>query len=363
MKAKVAVLEEFNKPLVLKSVEIPEIPSGGLLVKLVASGVCGSDLHIIEGKDPRVPLPIILGHEGVGEVVEINGEKKDLNGVSLRKGDLIIWNRGVVCEECFYCKVIKEPFLCENRKVYGINRSFSEYPYLLGAFSEYIILEEKTEVIKLSLKVDLETMVIAGCSGATAVHAFDYLKDNLLGSTVVVQGGGPLGLFSAALAKYQGAKNVVLITGSLKRIEVAQKIGIDLVIKRDEFTEEERIKKVYDVTYGKGADVVIEATGFNSAITEGIKLLRKGGTYLIVGIATPQDKIPIDFYDISSKNLNVQGVWVSDARHFRKAVTFIEKHEDIFREMITHRISLEEINEGLKLLKEKKAGKIVINRF
>lgn len=85
MKSKAAVLENFGRPLVIKYFDIPELPQNGILVKVIASGICGSDLHIIEGKDPRVPLPIILGHEGIGEVVEISGEKRDLVGELIKK--------------------------------------------------------------------------------------------------------------------------------------------------------------------------------------------------------------------------------------------------------------------------------------
>lgn len=363
MKSRSAVLEDFGKPLVIKYFDIPKPPQNGILVKMVASGICGSDLHIIEGKDPRVPLPIILGHEGVGEIIEINGEKRDLNGEFLRRGDLIIWNRGIACGECYFCKIAKTPYLCENRKVYGINRSCSEYPYLLGAFSEYIILEEKTEIIKLPPNVDPIVMVMAGCSGATAVHAIDSMRDNLLDKTVVVQGGGPLGIFLIALSKFLGAKYTVLVTGSSFRKELAEKIGVDLVLDRNLLKEEERIKKIFDITHGRGADVLIEATGSNVAILEGLKMLRKGGVYLVVGVSTPQEKIPIDFYDISSKNLEIKGVWVSDAEHFKKAVGFIEKYEDIFKPIITHKISLDNINEGLSLMRERKAGKVVISSF
>ncbi|MCS7201504.1 MAG: zinc-binding dehydrogenase [Dictyoglomus sp.] len=363
MKARSAILEEFGKPLVLKEFDIPELPKNGILVRILASGICGSDIHIISGKDPRVKLPMILGHEGVGEIIEINGEKKDLKGEILKKGDLIIWNRGIVCGECFYCKIVKEPSLCENRKVYGINRSCKDYPYLLGSHSEYIILEEKTDILKLSPNVDPSIMVIAGCSGSTAVHALDSIKESLLGKTVVIQGGGPLGIFALSLARYQGAENIILITGSSERISRAKNIGIDLILDRYRFTEEERIKKVLELTQGRGADVVIEATGVSIAVKEGLKLLRKGGTYLIVGVATPQEDIPINIYEITSKNINIQGIWVSDTKHFKEAVSFIEKHQDIFAPLITHRISLKEINEGLKLMEEKKAVKVVIDKF
>ncbi|MGC8931624.1 MAG: zinc-binding dehydrogenase [Dictyoglomus sp.] len=363
MKAKIAVLEGFKKPLVIKHFDIPPLPQGSILVKMVASGICGSDLHMVDGEDPRVPLPIILGHEGVGEIVEINGEKKDLNGDTLKKGDLIIWDRGVVCGECYFCKVLKTPYLCENRKIYGINRSFKDYPYLTGAYAEYIILEKKTEILKLSSKTDPTVLVMAGCSGATAFHAIDSLEDNLLDKTVVVQGGGPLSIFALALSKFQGAKNTILITGSSFRKEITEKIGVDVVLDRTILKEEERINKILDMTYGKGADVVIEATGTNKAIPEGLRILRKGGTYIVVGVASPQEKVPVDFYDVSSKNITIKGVWVSDAEHFKKAVSFLEKNQDLFAPVVTHKISLDEINHRLDLVRERKAGKVVIEKF
>ncbi|MEN3012766.1 MAG: zinc-binding dehydrogenase [Dictyoglomus thermophilum] len=359
MKAKAAILEEFKKPLVIRYVDIPPLLEGGILVKMVSSGICGSDIHMVDGEDPRVPVPIILGHEGVGEIVEINGEKRDLNGEILKKGDLIIWNRGVVCGECYFCKVLKMPYLCENRKIYGINRSFKEYPHLSGAFAEFIILEEKTEILRLSPNTDPNVIVMAGCSGATAVHAIDALEDNLLDKTVVVQGGGPLGIFALSLAKFQGAKNTILITGSSFRKEIAEKIGIDMILDRNT-SAEERLNKILDITYGRGADVVIEATGTNKAVPEGLRFLRKGGTYIIAGVASPQEKVPIDFYEVSSKNITIKGVWVSDAEHFKKAVSFVEKHQDLFATLITHKISLDEINYGLDLVRERKAGKVVI---
>lgn len=359
MKARAMVLEEFDKPLLLREFDIPEIPNNSVLVKITASGICGSDIHMALGEDPRVPLPIILGHEGVGEIIEINGEKKDLNGEILKKGDLIIWNRGIVCGECFWCKISREPYLCPNRKIYGINRSCKDYPYLLGAYSEYMILEEKTEILKLPKDIDPSIMVMAGCSGATAVHAFDTLRESLLGKTVVIQGGGPLGIFSLALSKLQGAENTVLITGSSKRIDIAKNIS-DLILNRYETSEEERRKKILDLTHRRGADIVIEATGDSRALLEGIKLVRKGGTYFIMGVATPQESISLDVYDLASRNINLQGIWVSDARHLAQAVSFIAKNQEVFTQLITHKLPLEEANEGLRLMKEKLAVKVVL---
>ncbi|HEY8542722.1 MAG TPA: zinc-binding dehydrogenase [Pseudothermotoga sp.] len=361
MKSKAMVLEQFNRPLVLKEFELPELPEGAVLVKLLASGVCGSDLHMAKGEDPRTPLPIILGHEGVGEIVQIDGEKKDLNGEKLNLGDRVIWNRGIVCNECFWCKVARQPYLCPNRKIYGINLSCKEYPHLLGAYSEYMVLFKETELVKIPKSIDPANLVLAGCSGATSMHGFDVLTEPLLGKTVVVQGAGPLGVFCVVAAKSLGASTVVMISGTKQRLDLAMEAGADLVLNRHESSLEERIAIVQNLTHKRGADVVIEASGSSSALIEGFKLLRRGGTYLVTGVAVPQQAIPVDVYhDLVLKNIDLKGIWVSDARHLVQAVELVIRHEKIFEKLITHRLPLEQANEALRLIEERQALKVVL---
>lgn len=362
MKSKAMVLEQFDKPLIQKEFEIPSLPQGGILVKTLASGVCGSDLHMAKGEDPRVPLPIILGHETVGEVLDVNGEKYDLNGYKLEKGDWIMWNRGMVCNQCFWCKIAKQSYLCPNRKIYGINLSCKDYPYLLGGYSEHMILFKETDVLKISKNIDPSTFVIAACSGATAVHAFDLLTEPLLSKTVVVQGAGPLGVFCVVTAKSLGASNVIMISGAQQRLDLAIQAGADLVLSRYELNEQERRKKVFELTNNRGADLVIEATGSSKALLEGFNLLRKGGTYLVTGVAVPQETIPLDVYHhLVSKNIHLQGVWVSDTRHLVQAVDIVLKNQYIFEKLITHRLSLSQANEALELVEKRQALKIVFN--
>ena len=137
------VLEKFNEPLVMRTFPIPTLKEGEVLVKIEAAGVCGSDVHMWEGRDPRIRLPMILGHEGVGEIVEINGEKRDVHGRPLKRGDEVLWNRGVTCGHCYFCKVKMEPSLCPNRWVYGIHTSCAEPPYLTGNYSEFLLLDQE----------------------------------------------------------------------------------------------------------------------------------------------------------------------------------------------------------------------------
>ncbi len=355
------VLEKFNTPLVMREFDIPSLSEGEVLVKILASGVCGSDVHMAKGEDPRTPLPIILGHEGVGEVVEIAGEKTDLLGKKVSKGDMIIWNRGITCGECFWCKVAKQPYLCPNRRTYGINLSCKNAPHLLGCYSEYVVLLEGTDILKLEKNVDPAAMVIAGCSGATAMHALDNLTEPLIGKTVVVQGAGPLGVFCLVAAKTLGASVTILISGSKERLDIASKAGADLVLSRYETNEDERKNKIMEITNRRGADVVIEATGNSEALLEGIKLLRRGGSYLVTGVAVPQKEIPLDVYhNLVLKNISLQGIWVSDSRHLVQAVKIVEKHPSVFEKLVTHRLELEQANEALKLVEDRKALKAVL---
>ena len=125
MKVKAVVLKEFNQPLVIEEGELASLKDGEILVRITASGVCGSDVHMWKGKDPRTPLPLILGHEGVGVVEEVKGEKKDIFADKIKPGDFVIWDRGVTCGNCYFCVVKKEPSLCPKRQVYGIIRDGS----------------------------------------------------------------------------------------------------------------------------------------------------------------------------------------------------------------------------------------------
>jgi D-arabinose 1-dehydrogenase-like Zn-dependent alcohol dehydrogenase len=122
------VLEAFNAPLKMRELEVPVLQDFQVLVRIDAAGVCGSDVHIWKGEDERTPLPIVLGHEGVGTVIDVKGEKRYVTGEPVKAGDRILWNRGVSCNGCYYCTVLNQPWLCGTRKVYGINRSLSEPP-------------------------------------------------------------------------------------------------------------------------------------------------------------------------------------------------------------------------------------------
>ncbi|WP_258359279.1 zinc-binding dehydrogenase [Moorella sulfitireducens (nom. illeg.)] len=360
MKSRAYVLEAFNRPLIAREIDIPKLEQGQILVKIKAAGICGSDLHIVSGEDPRIKLPLIPGHEGVGLVTDIKGKKLTVEGEEIKVGDLILWNRGIACGHCYYCAVLKEPSLCPNRIVQGINITCTSPPFLNGCYSEYIILQPNTDVFKIATNIDPAILVSASCSGATAAHAFDLIKPEP-GDNVMIIGPGPLGLFAVAFCRNFGAGSIILSGGSEIRLAIGKQMGATLTLNRNEISTNERLQIIKDLTFGRGVDLVIEAAGNSAALQEAITMVRPGGTVLSVGFGQPGGTFAFDGYEhLVQRNVCLQGVWVSDTRHVYQAMKLIYKNSDLFTRMITHRYQLEQVNDALKIMAGKEAVKAVL---
>lgn len=361
---KAAVLTAFNAPLEIVDYPKPEVKNGEILVRMTAAGICGSDVHMWMGEDPRTPLPMILGHEGVGVIEEIGGSapKLDLYGRELKVGDPVLYDRSVVCGQCYFCAVKHLPNLCTNRWVYGIHRGCSEPPHLNGGYADHILLTANTKLISLADwgKFDPATLVSAGCSGATSANAIE-LADIQIGDNVLIQGAGPLGLYLVGYAKSRGAQNVIVIEGVKVRMDLARRLGADTVLDFGGTTPEERKEAVMSATHGLGVDAGFEAVGRPEPVLEGIKLVRRGGAYMSVGTAVPMGTIPVDLYhDLVLRQVRLQGVWCSDTRHITQALQLVRKNPQVFADMITHRYPLDQANEALKSMAERKAIKTAI---
>lgn len=360
MQARAAILERFDAPLVLREIEIPPLAEGQVLVEIAAAGVCGSDVHMWRGQDPRTPLPIILGHEGVGRVVEARGLRQDIYGQAIAPGDLITWERGVTCGVCHACAVLGEPALCSQRWVYGIHHSVQEPPYLNGCYASHIILDPRTHLIRLQPDDDPALFVAACCSGATAAHALD-LTPAQIGDTVVILGPGPLGAFAAGLARASGAEHVIVIGGTPERLALCIQMGATLTLNRRATTAEARRAAILELTQGRGADLVIEASGSVAAATEGLDLVRHGGSLALVGFGTPVGAMTLaPFEQLVRKNVRVQGVWVSDIRHTLRAISLVRQNPAALTQLVTHRFPLEEATAALLAVEGRGAAKVVL---
>lgn len=360
MRATAAVLRAFGQPLALEDVEIPVLQPGQALVEIEAAGVCGSDVHMWRGHDPRTPMPIILGHEGVGRVVELNGTRLNVNGAPVKPGDRLLWERGVACGQCHACAVLGEPALCSQRWVYGIYRSLDVPPHLNGCYASHIILDPRTQLFPLDDAEAPDVFVSASCSGATATHGF-ALSPAHIGDTVAILGPGPLGAFSVALAAASGAQQIVLIGGSEQRMALCRPLGASVLLNRRTSTPEARRAALLDLTGGRGVDLAVEAAGSVEAASEALALLRPGGALSLVGFGTPVGEWSLlPFETLVRKNVRVQGVWVSDPRHTAQAIALVRQKQQAFAHLVTHRFSLADATHALEAVASREAMKVVL---
>jgi threonine dehydrogenase-like Zn-dependent dehydrogenase len=363
MEAQAMVLEKFNQPLSPKSFPLPKLREGDILVKIEVAGVCGSDVHMWEGRDPRTRLPVILGHEGAGEIVEMKGEKRDVYGVLLKRRDKVLWSRGVTCGHCYFCKVKLEPSLCPHRFVHGIHTSCAESPYLTGNYAQYLLLDGRSDFFRVEKNTDLATLVPASCSGATTAHAFD-LSGMESGDSVLVQGVGPLGIFAVAFAHSFGASQIIVIGGTEGRLKMCQSFGASLLLSRHRLSAEERRKIILDATGGRGVDIAFEMAGEPEALKECIHAVRNGGACITAGFGEPHGKMELDcFQDIGRKNLRLQGIWVSETRHTHMALQLVFSRFQDFGRLITHRFPLNQADEALRVMRSREAVKAVLFPF
>jgi threonine dehydrogenase-like Zn-dependent dehydrogenase len=253
-----------------------------------------------------------------------------------------------------------QPSLCPNRWVYGIHKTCSEPPHLTGNYAEYLLLVGETDLFKIESNVDLETLVPASCSGATAAHAFE-LSGMESGDSILVQGVGPLGIFAMAFARSNGASQVIVIGGTEERLKMAQSFGATHRLNRHQLSLKERKEAVMALTHGRGVDVAFEMAGEPDALKECISLVRNGGTCVSAGFGEPHGTIELDcFHDLNRKNLRLQGIWTSDVKHTHMALQLILNHLEEFKKLITHRFPLNQANEAIRVMKSKEAVKAVL---
>ncbi|MFF5037373.1 zinc-binding dehydrogenase [Nocardia salmonicida] len=322
MRARAVVLETFGVEPSLREFTVPEPDAGELLIACTYGGVCGTDLHLQQGHLP-IPLPMILGHEGLGIVNKVGGSVKDALGEPLSAGDRVMWASSIACGTCVPCRQYREPTLCEIRRTYGVNRAALEEDSLVGAWAEYIRLHSGAVVVKVPDTIDDLTAMSFACAGPTMVHALFERRPVRLGETVVVQGSGPVGLAAAAFAQLAGARQVIVVGGPAGRLEKAKQCGIgdhhiDIIDQGPEATA----RQVGELA-PEGADLVIECTGVPEAIAQGIGFARRGGAYLIVGQYTDAGPTTINPHHIVRQQLDVMGSWAFSGAHLVEYVRIL----------------------------------------
>ncbi len=342
---------------------IPELQPGAVLLKTVASEVCGTDVHLWHGRLAGVPYPLIPGHVSIGEVVALEGEVRDVEGNLVSVGEMMTFlDVHGTCGACWYCLVAKASTRCPHRRVYGITFGAEEEPGLGGGWSEYIYLRPGTKLLKLAPNVSAEAFIGAGCGLPTAVHAIELARIQL-GDRVLVQGSGPVGLSCAALALLSGAGWVGMLGAPENRLAMARKIGVDWTQNVLETTPAERLRAVQDATGGRGADIVIEASGNPEAVAEGCTLARDAGRYVIVGQYTDHGEIGLNPHlHINKKHLEIRGCWGSDFSHVYRAMSVLSRFDTRIQwaQIITQRYGLDSVQQALEDVEQRRVVKAVI---
>lgn len=356
-----AVMQAPGAPISLQSYPLPELEKGAALVEPLFSEVCGTDVHLHHGRLSGVPYPIIPGHVAVGRLAAMNGELRDVDGQPFAVGDLVTYlDVHETCGQCWYCLVAKASTRCPSRKVYGI--TYSAQNGLLGGWSELVYMKPGVKLIRLPEQLEPRTFIGGGCGAPTAFHAVQRAQIHM-NDTVLVQGCGPVGLSAIAFARVSGAGEIIVIGAPEDRLALAREMGADVAIPLQTTIPEERLRLVHSRTHGRGADIVIEATGNPAAIPEGLNLARDNGRYVIVGQYTDCGPVDINPHTmINRKHLDIHGCWGSDYSHFHGAVQAMARHQARFA---WHKLSqwiypLEQAAQALADVEAQKVPKAVI---
>lgn len=326
--ARAVVLRAFNEPVAVEVAPVPDPEAGAVIARVLFGGICGTDVHLHHGNLP-IPTPLILGHEAVGQVEALGeGVAADFSGTPLHVGDAIAWASNIPCGRCYWCVVERERTLCPNRKVYGVNQRFDEWPRLSGGWADFAYLQPGSALFRLPEGVSPEQAIALGCAGPTAVHGVLDVVGVRAGETVVVQGSGPVGIAAAMYAHLSGAAKVILVGAPAGRLELARELGVgDVHVDLDAIPDaDERVRAVVTETPGeRGADVVLECAGVPAAVPEGFEMARRNGRYLVLGQYTDRGAVPINPHVITRKQLRVYGSWAFAETHYQRYVASLPR--------------------------------------
>jgi 2-desacetyl-2-hydroxyethyl bacteriochlorophyllide A dehydrogenase len=330
-----------KEKLVVREVEKPSPGSGEALIKVRWAGICGTDLAVYAGKFPRARPPLIPGHEFSGEIVQVPRE----NPSGLKEGDAVVVEPLLPCGTCYSCRMGMYN-VCENFAIMGVDAS--------GSFAEFV----KARAGSIYLLPPGLSLELAALTEPMAVALRTVQRSGMrVGDSVVILGGGPIGLLVAELGRMGGAMPIIISEVSPYRANLASKLGFKVVIPNKDDLE----KRVRDLTRGRGADVVFDAVGVPAAASEFTRISRVGGLIAVVGIY--KEQAPVDLREVCFGELTITGSRVYRYPDFEKVMDLILKDSDRLSSIVTEKMELDQIGKGMKLLNEGRAMKVLIHPF
>lgn len=338
---KALVKRESAPGLWLEDVPEPKIGINDVLIKVDRTGICGTDVHIHNWDawaQKTVPVPMVVGHEFVGEIVETGANVSDFS-----IGDVVSGEGHVVCGRCRNCMAGRR-HLCADTKGIGVNRP--------GAFAEYLSLP-MANVWHHADDIDRDLASIFDPFG-NAVHT--ALTYDLLGEDVLITGAGPIGVMAAAVAQYAGARYVVVTDVNPWRLDLAKKMGADRVV-------DVRTENLADVQaelgMKEGFDVGMEMSGNPSAFRDLLANMCHGGNIAMLGI--PPEEIAIDWNTVVFKMLTIKGIYGRRMYEtWYKMTVMLQGGLDI-TPVITHHFDYTDFEEGFEVMKSGESGKVILN--
>ncbi len=358
---KAAVLRAFNTPLEIEELEIDEPGPGEVLLKTAATGICHSDLHVIEGSLP-MPPPVVLGHEPAG-IVEAVGE-----GVTdFEPGDHVI---GCITNWCGVCKFCTggRPYLCpgqfEGRPPDMKARICTKggdpiFQFAnLSSFAEQMLCPERS-LVKIRDDMPLDRASLIGCGVTTGLGAALNTVNIPAGASVVIIGCGGVGLSALQGARIRGAGKIIAVDAQKWKFDLARKLGATECV---DASDGDPVAAVHEIT-GGGADFVFECIGLGVTVQQSIAMAGRGGTAVLVGVVPMGEMVPIPASDLTLQEKNVTGSYMgSNAFRFDmpKYIDFYLDGRLYLDEIISARIKLDDINDAFEQMKSGQVARQVI---
>jgi len=324
----------------LDEVPIPTIGINDVLVKVLRTGICGTDLHIYKWDawaQKTIPVPLVVGHEFVGQIVEIGSNVKDF-----RRGDIVSGEGHVVCGRCRNCLAGRR-HLCKDTQGIGVNRP--------GAFAKYLALP-MTNVWVHESSVSRDVQSIFDPFG-NAVHT--ALSFPVLGEDVLITGAGPIGCMAAAVVHHAGARHVVVTDPNPYRLELASKLGATLTVDIRTETVAQGQKQL---GMKEGFDIGLEMSGNHNAFRDMLANMAHGGKIAILGI--PEREFAIDWNTVIFNMLTLKGIYGREMYETWYQMTVMLQSGLNISPVITHRFSYQDFQKGFDAMLSGNCGKVVL---
>ena len=337
-----ALVKAHREPgLTLQDVPTPRIGINDVLIRVTHTGVCGTDLHIFEWDDwaqATIPVPMTIGHEFVGEIVDIGSNVNDFH-----PGEIVSGEGHVVCGRCRNCLAGRR-HLCAHTEGVGVNRP--------GAFAEFICLPF-SNIWRHEPDIDREVAAIFDPFG-NAVHT--ALSFPVLGEDVLITGAGPIGLMAVPVVRHAGARHVVVTDVNSFRLDLARKMGATLAVDpmKTPLQEVQRQLRMQE-----GFDVGLEMSGNPSAFSDMVANMSHGGKIAMLGI--PSKEMPINWRDVIFNMLTIKGIYGREMYETWYQMTVMLQSGLSIAPVITHRYSYQDFAKGFEAMRSGQSGKVILD--